>query len=263
MCERSDVAKLRIFKRKDAVSPIVATILLTAIMVGAITVAYSVGAPLVTDFQDRSTVNNVVNDLYVADSNIRATIHDGVGGQRVTQFTLDRGSLHFDEGTNVSLEIRGDTSPEYLTIGTVGSLRYRLRSSMSELPIQGSRSFTGAISQFVYTNDTATNSEIAVINYTRPSFGIYHVYLEYRPRLYIDDDTQTLYIYTIRLIDEDNSFPRVGAPRITSNFVNLTIVESNYNVGDNWAVYEGETQITAQRAYNSITVKILYYYVEI
>lgn len=262
MLKRSDVTKLRLTKRKDAVSPIVATILLTAIMIGGITVAYSVGAPLVTDFQDRSTVNNVVNDLYVADSNIRATIHDGVGGQRVTQFSLDRGSLHFDEGTNASLEIRGP-SPEYLTIGTVGSLRYRLRSSMSELPIQGSRSFTGAISQFVYTNDTATNSEIAVINYTRPSFGIYQISLEYRPRLYIDDDTQTLYIYTIRLIDEDNSFPRVGAPRITSNFVNLTIVESNYNVGANWAVYEGETQITAQRAYNSITVKVLYYYVEI
>ena len=133
---------------------------------------------------------------------------------------------------------------------------------MTDLSIQGSRSFTGAINQFVYSNDTATNSEMAIINYTRPSFGVYHVYLEYRPRLYIDDDTQTLYIYTIRLIDEDDSLPRVGAPRITSNFVNLTIVEQNYSPGTNWAVYEGETQITNSRN-GDITVKILYYYVEI
>ncbi|MFX1518481.1 MAG: hypothetical protein ACFFCD_00950 [Promethearchaeota archaeon] len=257
---------MRLTKRKDAVSPIVATILLTAIMVGAITVLYSVGAPLVTDFQDRSTIENVANDFYVADSNIRAVVNDGVGGTRVTQFTLDRGSLHFDEGTNASLEIRGDTSNDYLMIGTVGRLRYRLRSSMSDLSIQGSRAFTGAINQFVYTNDTAKNSEIAIINYTRPSFGIYHVYLEYRPRLYIDDNTQTLYLYTIRLIDEDNSFPHVGAPRITSNFVNLTIIERNdINVGPNWAIYEGGTQITNVRSYSSssLTVKVLYYYIEI
>jgi len=268
MLKRSDVTKLSFIKRKDAVSPIIATILLMAIMVGAVTTLYSVGAPLVTDFQDRATINNVVNDFYVADSSIRATIHDGVGGTRVTQFTLDRGTLHFDQGTNATLEIRGDGDPESLEIGTVGRLRYRLRSSMSELSLQGSRSFTGAISQFVYTNDTATNSEIAIINYTRPTFGIYQVYLEYRPRIYIDDDasSRTLYIYTIRLIDSDDSFPRVGNPRITSNYVNITIVERNdINVGSDWAIYEGENQITNDRSYPSstLTVKVLYYYIEI
>ena len=262
------MAKLRLIRNKDAVSPIVATILLMAIMMGALMTLYSVGAPLVTDFQDRATINNVVNDFYLADSNIRATIHDGVGG-RVTQFTLDRGSLHFDQGTNATLEIRGDGGPpESLEIGTVGRLRYRLRSSMSELSLQGSRSFTGAISQFVYTNDTAMNSEIAIINFTRPTFGIYQVYLEYRPRIYIDDDasSRTLYIYTIRLIDTDDSFPRVGNPRITSNYVNITIVERNdINVGQDWAIYEGENQITNDRSYNSntLTVKVLYYYIEI
>jgi len=261
------MAKLRLIRNKDAVSPVVATILLMAIMMGALMTLYSVGAPLVTDFQDRATINNVVNDFYLADSNIRATIHDGVGG-RVTQFTLDRGSLHFDQGTNATLEIRGSTGTDSLDIGEVGRLRYRLRSSMSELSLQGSRSFTGAISQFVYTTDTATNSEIAIINYTRPTFGIYQVYLEYRPRIYIDDDasSRTLYIYTIRLIDSDDSFPRVGNPRITSNYVNITIVERNdINVGSDWAIYEGENQITNDRSYPSstLTVKVLYYYIEI
>ena len=264
--KRSDVTKLRLTKNKDAVSPIVAAILLMAIMVGAISVLYSVGAPLVTDFQDRATINNVVNDFYVADSDIRAAIHDGVGGTRVTQFTLDRGTLHFDQGTNSTLEIRGSGVPDTLEIGTVGRLRYRLRSSMSELSVQGSRSFTGAISQFVYSEDTATNDEIAIINYTRPSFGIYHVYLEYRPRIYIDDDTRTLYIYTYRLIDADDSLPVAGNPRITSNFVNITIVErTDIDVGSDWAIYEGETQITNDRSYSSstLTVKVLYYYIEI
>ena len=264
--ERSDVTKLRLTKNKDAVSPIVAAILLMAIMVGAISVLYSVGAPLVTDFQDRATINNIVNDFYVVDSDIRAAIHDGVGGTRVTQFTLDRGTLHFDQGTNATLEIRSLSDSESLEIGTVGRMRYRLRSSMSELPLQGSSASTGAISQFVYSEDTATNSDIAIINSTRPSYGIYQVYLEYRPRLYIDDDTQTLYIHTIRLIETDDSLPVAGNPRITSNFVNITIVErTDINVGTDWAIYEGETQITNDRSYSSstLTVKVLYYYIEI
>jgi hypothetical protein len=264
--ERSDVKKLRLAKNKDAVSPIVAAILLMAIMVSAIVVLYSVGAPLVTDFQDRTTINNVSNDFYAVDSDIRAAIHDGVGGTRVTQFSLDRGTLHFDQGTNVNIEIRGSNGTDSLEIGTVGRLRYQLRSSMSELSIQDSSPLTGAISQFVYSDDTASNNEIAIINYTRPSYNLYYMYLEYRPRIYIDNSARTLYIYTIRLIDTDDSLPVAGTPRITSNFVNVTIVErTDIAVGTNWAIYEGENQITNERSYDSsnLTVKILYYYVEI
>jgi len=259
---------LKLSRNKDAVSPVVAAILLMAIMMGAITVLYSVGAPLVTDFQDRATINNVSNDFYTIDGNIRATIHDGVGGTRVTQFSLDRGILHFDQGTNATIEIRGTLGNEPLEIGTVGRLRYQLRSSMSELSVQGSSPLTGAISQFVYTNDTASNNEIAIINYTRPSFNVYHLYLEYRPRIYIDDDAsaRTLYIYTIRLINTDDSLPAAGTPRIASNLVNITVVErTDINVGSDWAIFEGGNQITNDRSYPSstLTVKFLYYYVEI
>lgn len=259
---------MRLAKNKDAVSPIVAAILLMAIMMGAITILYSVGAPLVTDFQDRATINNVSNDFYTVDSDIRAAIHDGVGGTRVTQFSLDRGTLHFDQGTNSTLEIRGSSGTDSLEIGTVGRLRYQLRSSMSELSIQDSRALTGAISQFVYSDETASNSEIAIINYTRPSFNVYHLYLEYRPRIYIDDDASppTLYIYAIRLIDTDASLPAAGTPRITSNFVNITTVErTDIDVGSDWAIYEGDNQITNDRSYASstLTVKFLYYYIEI
>ena len=54
---------MRFAKNNNAVSPIVAAILLMAIMVGAISVLYSVGAPLVTDFQDRATINNITNEM--------------------------------------------------------------------------------------------------------------------------------------------------------------------------------------------------------
>ena len=67
-------------------------------------------------------------------------------------------------------------------------------------------------------------------------------------------------------MDIDDSFPRVGNPRLTSNYVNITIVERNdINVGSNWAIYEGENQITNDRSYPSstLTVKVLYYYIEI
>ena len=139
---------------------------------------------------------------------------------------------------------------------------------MSELSIQDSSPLTGAISQFVYSEDTASNSEIAIINYTRPSFNLYYLYLEYRPRIYIDDDVgdRTLYIYAIRLIDTDASLPAAGTPRITSNFVNITIVErTDINVGSDWSIYEGGNQITNERSYPSstLTVKFLYYYIEI
>ena len=75
-----------------------------------------------------------------------------------------------------------------------------------------------------------------------------------------------MYIYIIRLIDTDDSLPVTGTPRITSNFVNITLVErTDIDVGSDWAIYEGDNQITNDRSYSSstITVKFLYYYIEI
>ena len=85
----------RFLKNKKGVSPIISTTLIFAILMTGVLVMYSWGLPLVIDFQDNSEVNDVVNQFYELDRNLKIVIHEGDGATRSSQFEFNKGLLNY------------------------------------------------------------------------------------------------------------------------------------------------------------------------
>ncbi|MHA2329632.1 MAG: hypothetical protein ACXACR_14040, partial [Candidatus Hodarchaeales archaeon] len=69
----------KFLKNKMGISPIISTTLIFAILMTGVLIMYGWGLPLVIDFQDNSEVNDVTNQFYELDRNIKIVIHEGDG----------------------------------------------------------------------------------------------------------------------------------------------------------------------------------------
>ncbi|MFX1518480.1 MAG: hypothetical protein ACFFCD_00945 [Promethearchaeota archaeon] len=208
---------------------------------------YSWGLPLVLNFQDKSEVNDVTNQLYELDRNVKIVIHEGDGATRSSQFEFKRGLLNYTSSSNFSLIlVSGDppdlADPDAIIRGhdangvpDLGRMSYVVQSPMDDLAINSSRSLTGAVDAYPILNVTDgahdagifsafeeadQNKDISSIVYTRQEASRYSVYLEYRPILIIKAqesggrvDQIDVWLYLIEL-DNTGSFPVVGASKI-------------------------------------------------
>jgi hypothetical protein len=245
----------KFLKNKLGVSPIISTTLIFAILMTGVLVMYGWGLPLVIDFQDNSEVNDVTNQFYELDRNIKIVIHEGDGATRSSRFEFNKGLLNYTSSSNFSLILVSGDPPDladpdaiikgHNDIPDIGRMEYTIRSTMDDLSINSSSSLTGAVDAYPVLNVTSgahdagifaafdeadQNKDISSIVYTRPEPPEYSLYLEYRPRITIsaqDPDNNgrinrvDIWFYLIEL-DNVGTFPEAGATEIIVKRVDIT-----------------------------------------
>ncbi|WP_287585382.1 hypothetical protein [Candidatus Borrarchaeum sp.] len=237
----------KFLKSKKGVSPVISTILIFSILMTGVILTYSWGLPLVLVFQDKSEVNDVENQFYELDRNIKIVTHEGDGATRSTQFEFKKGLLNYTSSSNFSLIVVSGDSPDFADpdaiirglddsgIPDLGRMSYVVQSSMDDLAINSSTALTGAVDAYPILNVTEgardaglypafeeadQNQDISRIVYTRPESSFYSLYLEYRPILVItaqkSDGRIDWLDVELHLIELDNvgSFPEVGSTKI-------------------------------------------------
>ncbi len=235
----------RFLKNKKGVSPIISTTLIFAILMTGVLVMYSWGLPLVIDFQDNSEVNDVVNQFYELDRNLKIVIHEGDGATRSSQFEFNKGLLNYTSSSNFSLILVSGDPPDladpdaiiegHNDIPDLGRMEYTIRSTMDDLSINSNSTLTGAVDAYPVLNVTEgahdagifaafeesdQNKDISRIVYSRPEFSTYSIFLEYRPVIIITAQESVgrvsrldVWLYLIEL-DNFGSFPETGATEI-------------------------------------------------
>ena len=241
----------KFLKNKKGVSPIISTTLIFAILMTGVLVMYGWGLPLVVDFQDNAEVNDVENQFYELDRNVKIVLHEGDGATRSSQFEFNKGILNYTSSSNFSLiVVSGDLAdPDAIIQGhndipDIGRMEYTIRSTMDDLSINSSTALTGAVDAYPIVDVTSEaraaglypefseadqNTDISSIVYARPEFSRYSVSLEYRPIVEIDAQESGLgrinrVEVTFYLIAFDNigSFPEGGATEIIVKRIDLT-----------------------------------------
>ena len=248
----------RFLKNKKGVSPIISTTLIFAILMTGVLVMYSWGLPLVIDFQDNSEVNDVVNQFYELDRNLKIVIHEGDGATRSSQFEFNKGLLNYTSSSNFSLILVSGDPPDLVDpdaiieghndIPDLGRMEYTIRSTMDDLSINSNSTLTGAVDAYPVLNVTEgahdagifaafeesdQNKDISRIVYSRPEFSTYSIYLEYRPRIVIsaqrgagDINRIDVWFYLIQL-DNIGTFPEAGASKIIVKRIGITKTDSS------------------------------------
>lgn len=213
-------------------------------MTGVI-ITYSWGLPLVLNFQDKSEVNDITNQFFELDRNIKIVVHEGDDATRSTQFELNRGLLNYTSSSNFTLVLAGDPPNFDDTVVVidyddydlgdgdgVGRMSYFIRSSMDDLSINSSSPLTGAVDAYPIVDVTQgardaglypafeeadQNKDITRIVYGRPESSLYSLYLEYRPMIVVSSGGTPgefdVEVYLIKLVNA-GSFPAVGSPKI-------------------------------------------------
>jgi len=254
----------RFLKNKKGVSPIISTTLIFAILMTGVLVMYSWGLPLVIDFQDNSEVNDVVNQFYELDRNLKIVIHEGDGATRSSQFEFNKGLLNYTSSSNFSLIlVSGDTpdlaDPDAIIEGhndipDLGRMEYTIRSTMDDLSINSNSTLTGAVDAYPVLNVTEgahdagifaafeeadQNKDISRIVYSRPEFSTYSIFLEYRPVIIITAQESggrvsrlDVWLYLIEL-DNFGSFPETGATEIIVKRIDYVPDDTGSSVSSN------------------------------
>jgi len=249
----------KFLKSKKGVSPVISTILIFSILMTGVIFTYSWGLPLVLNFQDKSEVNDVENQFYELDRNIKIVTHEGDGATRATQFEFKNGLLNYTSSSNFSLILvsgdlpsdPSDLDPDAIIRGhdasgipDLGRMSYVVRSSMGDLAINSSTAITGAVDAYPILNVTEgardaglypafeeadQNMDVTRIVYSRPELSLYSVDLEYRPMIIIRAhesgsgriDRLDVELHLIELYNV-GSFPEIGSTKIIVKRVDIT-----------------------------------------
>jgi len=244
-------------------------------------IMYGWGLPLVIDFQDNSEVNDVTNQFYELDRNIKIVIHEGDGATRSSKFEFNKGLLNYTSSSNFSLILVSGDPPDladpdaiiegYNDIPDLGRMEYTIRSTMDDLSINSSSTLTGAVDAYpvvdvdsdahdagVYAafEEAEQNKDISRIVYSRSEFAQYSLFLEYRPVIKITAEESggrvnrlDLWLYLVKL-DNIGSFPEVGTTEIIVKRIDYIqggaeSVSSNIQDQDNvylYAIVDGAYQ---------------------
>ncbi len=254
----------RFLKNKKGVSPIISTTLIFVILMTGVLVMYSWGLPLVIDFQDNSEVNDVVNQFYELDRNLKIVIHEGDGATRSSQFEFNKGLLNYTSSSNFSLILVSGDPPDLVDpdaiieghndIPDLGRMEYTIRSTMDDLSINSNSTLTGAVDAYPVLNVTEgahdagifaafeeadQNKDISRIVYSRPEFSTYSIFLEYRPVITITAQESggrvsrlDVWLYLIEL-DNIGSFPETGATKIIVKRIDYVPDDTGSSVSSN------------------------------
>ncbi|MHA2029900.1 MAG: hypothetical protein ACXAAM_08630 [Candidatus Heimdallarchaeaceae archaeon] len=263
----------KFLKNKMGISPIISTTLIFAILMTGVLIMYGWGLPLVIDFQDNSEVNDVTNQFYELDRNIKIVIHEGDGATRSSRFEFNKGLLNYTSSSNFSLILVSGDPPDladpdaiiegHNDIPDIGRMEYTLRSTMDDLSINSSSSLTGAVDAypvleldddahdagvFAAFEEAEQNIDISRIVYTRSEFAQYSLFLEYRPVIKITAEESggrvnrlDVWLYLVKL-DNTGSFPEAGATEIIVKRIDYipgteSSVSSNIQDQDNVYLY--------------------------
>lgn len=247
----------KFLKNKKGVSPIISTTLIFAILMTGVLVVYGWGLPLVIDFQDNAEVNDVENQFYELDRNVKIVLHEGDGATRSSHFEFNKGILNYTSSSNFSLIVVSGDPPDladpdeiiqgHNDIPDIGRMEYTIRSTMDDLSINSSTALTGAVDAYPIVDVTSEardaglypafeeadqNADITSIVYARPEFSRYSISLEYRPRVEIDAQESGGIInqidVTFYLIEFDNvgTFPEAGATEIIVKRIEIRETDS-------------------------------------
>jgi len=176
--------KLR--KSKSAVSNILSTILIVALMVTSTALTYSVIIPTIERGRLNATLSTSALFLTKMDGAMQTLFYDGVGASRNLEVDAFSGSLEFrTQGLNVRFFI---DSAIFLPIPGMafGVARFTIPSDIAIMDrsnidyIKGSAYFPLAVTD-------EGSSDPAMITMTRPSGDEYRMELWYRPFLHIRD----------------------------------------------------------------------------
>jgi hypothetical protein len=254
----------RFLKNKMGISPIISTTLIFAILMTGVLIMYGWGLPLVIDFQDNAEVNDVTNQFYELDRNIKIVIHEGNGATRSSRFEFNKGLLNYTSSSNFSLILVSGDPPDladpdaiiegHNDIPDIGRMEYTLRSTMDDLSINSSSSLTGAVDAypvldvdadahdagvFAAFEEAEQNIDISRIVYTRSEFAQYSLFLEYRPVIQITAEESggrvsrlDVWLYLVKL-DNFGSFPEVGRTEIIVKRIDYTPDDAGTSVSSN------------------------------
>lgn len=257
---------IKFLKNKKGVSPIISTTLIFAILMTGVLIMYGWGLPLVIDFQDNSEVNDVTNQFYELDRNIKIVINEGDGATRSSRFEFNKGLLNYTGSSNCSLILVSGDPPDLAdpdaiirghdasSIPDIGRMEYTIRSTMDDLAINSSSSLTGAVDAYpvvdvtddahdagVYAafEEAEQNIDISRIVYTRSEFSQYSLSFEYRPIIKITAEESggrvnqlDVWVYLVKL-DNVGSFPEVGATEIIVKRIDYIPDDAGSSVSSN------------------------------
>ena len=102
----------KFLKSRRGVSPIISTILIFSILMTGVIFTYSWGLPLVINFQDKSEVNDITNQFYELDRNVKIVTHEGDGATRFAQFESKKGLLNYTSSSNFTLILVSGDPPD-------------------------------------------------------------------------------------------------------------------------------------------------------
>ncbi|MDY6864745.1 MAG: hypothetical protein SVY15_02060 [Halobacteriota archaeon] len=231
-----------LLKGDDAVSPMVAMMLLLVIVTSTIGAIYAVGLPRIESAEDRALMQNMRNSFTVLQGDIREVVQSpsAMGQEKVTKISIDRGTLYIyptsvENGTGYIQYSTGEQVVAYENGAVFQKNTYEDYSEMvsdpmmyvvfddnnithinfHQITINGSNegSVSGSSTQRIRLErgDVSTPVETQLDEVTFMVESVFHRgWEDYFDKLLTDAGLEDGYGYTINAIDDDVTLRIIG-----------------------------------------------------
>lgn len=227
----------KVFMSRRAVSPIIATVLLLAIIVTGVSFVYFLAIPIITRMQDTAMIRRVENSMLLLGDNVLTVVNEGHSSERVTQFSYGKGTLLIysythTETTQIIFQMLKDSSVQDEYYQRLGKVEYSV-DTLSNIISPDSRLYVRGW-QWNVVNGTQgePNSDLDRIIIERIGSAQVNLFLDFRPRLYnYTDSNGNIYLTLsiVKLFVSPYLGSGIGAGTFGITTSNQDVIVSNYN----------------------------------
>jgi len=218
---------------KRAVSPIIATVLLLAIIVVGVSFVYFLAIPIITRMQDTAMIRRVENSMLLLGDNVLTVVNEGHGSERVTQFSYGKGTLLiYPETIQIVFQMLKDSGVQDEYDQGLGKIEYSV-DTLSNIISPDSRLYIrGWHWNVVNGTQGEPNSDLDRIIIERIGSAQVNLFLDFRPRLYNHTDSNGnvyLTLSIVKLIVNPYLGSGIGAGTFGITTSNHDVIVNNYN----------------------------------
>ena len=161
--------KLRNAKR--ALSPVVATTIVLALITTAVGVAFLYILPAYNELKSQTQTQTAISSLYFVDQTIQDLVNQNPGTAQTVQLYNDRGLFNLDTSWDYRFWLADSTGNLTLNQGSFGTIEYLVQNSAFRSNLGEHEYFKGPVQQDYFTlnySDPTQYSDVAIFNLSRP-----------------------------------------------------------------------------------------------